>query len=128
MQEGQLLKINPVHILICACLVLSAFLGGMYLGRNMRGEEIQVSSLASQLTPGKTPSVPSTAQNKKININTADIQSLMQLEGIGPTLAQRIINYREANGPFKRIEDIMNVPDIGEKRFLQIKDYITTGG
>ncbi|WP_245984593.1 helix-hairpin-helix domain-containing protein [Biomaibacter acetigenes] len=60
----------------------------------------------------------------KININTASLSELDTLPGIGPTTAQKIIDYRTQNGPFKSIEDIKNVSGIGEKKFEQIKDKI----
>lgn len=122
------MKITPMHILTCVCLILAAFLGGMYLGRNMRGGDIQVSALTSQPFPTTKPSASSPQANQKININTADIYTLMRLEGIGETYAQRIIDYREANGPFKSIDEIKKVSGIGDKRFEAIKDYITIGG
>lgn len=59
-----------------------------------------------------------------ININLAGQAQLEQLPGIGPALAQRIIDYRTQNGPFAAIEDLMNVSGIGEKRFEQIKSQI----
>lgn len=58
-----------------------------------------------------------------ININTASDTGLQTLPGIGPATAQAIIEYREEN-PFNRIEDIMNVPGIGEGRFERIRDLI----
>lgn len=61
----------------------------------------------------------------KININSASAAELETLPGIGPTLAQRIVTYREEHGPFRSVEDIKNVPGIGEGRFGQIKDLIT---
>jgi len=60
-----------------------------------------------------------------ININTADEKLLDSLPGIGPTLAARIVEYRQTKGPFKTIEEIKNVSGIGEKKFADIKDMIT---
>ncbi|MCQ1530317.1 helix-hairpin-helix domain-containing protein [Lutispora saccharofermentans] len=60
----------------------------------------------------------------KININIAGASELDSLPGIGEAYAKRIIEYREANGPFKSIEDIKNVTGIGEKRYEAIKDLI----
>ncbi len=62
-----------------------------------------------------------------ININTATATELETLPRIGPTMAQRIVAYREANGPFKTIEDIQDVPGIGPTTFAGIKDLITVG-
>jgi len=64
-------------------------------------------------------------QQTKVNINTASLEELKSLPRIGDALAQRIIEYRQKNGPFKRIEDIKNVSGIGDKMFENIKDKIT---
>ena len=63
----------------------------------------------------------------KININTALTEELDTLPGIGPAFAQRIVEYREANGPFKSIEEITNVSGIGDATFQKLKDCITVG-
>ncbi|AFG35983.1 competence protein ComEA-like protein with helix-hairpin-helix repeat region [Fervidobacterium pennivorans DSM 9078] len=63
--------------------------------------------------------------NEKININTASLEELEKLPGIGPSKAQAIIDYRTNNGPFKSIEEIKNVKGIGEKTFEKLKDLIT---
>ena len=63
----------------------------------------------------------------KININTATTEELDTLPGIGPALAQRIIEYREANGSFKSIEGIIGVSGIGEATLEKIRDLVTVG-
>lgn len=62
-----------------------------------------------------------------ININTASQAELESLPGIGPTTAQKIIEYRDANGPFVAAEDIINVSGIGPGTYERIKDLITVG-
>ena len=62
---------------------------------------------------------------KKININKATIAELMKLKGIGQKYAKRIVDFRNKNGPFKNIEDIMHVKGIGPKKFELIKNLIT---
>lgn len=67
------------------------------------------------------------ASGDLININTADVATLDVLPHIGPSTAGKIIAYREANGPFAKIEDIMNVSGIGPATFDDIKNMITVG-
>jgi competence protein ComEA len=62
-----------------------------------------------------------------VDINTATLEQLDALPEIGPKTAQEIINYRNTNGPFAVIEDIMNVPRIGQATFDKIKSLITVG-
>ena len=62
---------------------------------------------------------------EKININKASVEELASLKKIGPKIAERIVQYREENGDFKKIEDITNVKGIGEKTFEMIKDLIS---
>jgi competence protein ComEA len=62
---------------------------------------------------------------QKIDINRADPWLLEALPGIGEVLAQRIVDYRSENGPFKRIEDLIKVSGIGQATFENVKDYIT---
>ncbi|TSC95989.1 MAG: competence protein ComEA [Candidatus Berkelbacteria bacterium Licking1014_2] len=61
----------------------------------------------------------------QINLNTASLSQLDSLPGIGPVYAQRIIDYRQANGGFKSIDEIKNVKGIGDKTFEKLKDKIT---
>ena len=77
-----------------------------------------------EVLPDSNPSGDSASL---ININTATAEQLDTLPGIGPTTAQKIIDYREANGPFEQIEQIMNVAGIGPATFDRIRDLITVG-
>jgi competence protein ComEA len=62
-----------------------------------------------------------------VNINSATVTELETLPGIGARTAQRILEYRQKNGGFKKIEELMNVQGVGEKSFLKIKDRLTIG-
>lgn len=76
---------------------------------------------------GSAPAAPAAAvpaADTRININTAQPAELQRLPGIGPALAARIVEYREAWGPFSSVEDIMEVPGIGPRKFEDIKDLI----
>lgn len=64
------------------------------------------------------------AGDELVDINTASFEELDKLPGIGPTTAQKIIDYRDENGPFARIEDITNVSGIGPATYEEIKDMI----
>lgn len=67
----------------------------------------------------------STGSNFKININTAKQEELTQITGIGESTAKKIIEYRTQNGKFKSIEDIKNIPGIGDSKFNAMKEEIT---
>lgn len=95
------------------------------------GEKIVIPFKASQssdsttLISGTASSVSTTVTEGKVNINSSTVEQLMKLPGIGEVKAKAIIEYRETNGYFKSIEEIMNVSGIGEKTFEKIRDLIT---
>lgn len=66
------------------------------------------------------------ASTFKVNINTATKEELMKIPGVGLKTAELIIKHRETYGKFERIEDIMNVKGIGQKKFEKMKNYLTT--
>jgi competence protein ComEA len=71
-----------------------------------------------------TAKAKATASNP-VNLNSASVAQLQTLPGIGASAAQRIVEYRQKNGSFKKIEELMNVKGIGEKSFLKLKPLIT---
>jgi len=62
---------------------------------------------------------------EKVNINTATAAQLQRISGIGPTIADRIVKYREEHGLFKTVQDITHVKGIGPKKYEAIKDQVT---
>ncbi|HEX9384741.1 MAG TPA: ComEA family DNA-binding protein [Anaerolineales bacterium] len=92
------------------------------------GEKLDIPYIEGALpilaTPGPTVVAATT---ELVNINTASIAELDTLPGIGPTTAQKIIDYREQNGPFINAEDIINVSGIGPGTYERFKDLITVG-
>ena len=68
------------------------------------------------------------AQLRMVNINTAGVDELDSLPGIGPVLAQRILNYRSEHGPFASLSELTNVEGIGLDRLEKLWDYATVGG
>ena len=89
------------------------------------GQQVHVPRQGEDTSPVEPPS-GQPATGGKVNLNTADSTALEMLPGIGPSLAQRIIDYRQAHGPFERIEDLMQVSGIGQATFEGMKDLITT--
>ena len=72
------------------------------------------------------PNKPLESSALKININKADAQSLAMLDGVGPAIAARIIEYRASSGPFLFTEDIRKVRGVGPSLYDKIKDHIVT--
>lgn len=82
---------------------------------------------APMISTGQTPAASKAAPATVININTASADQLDALPGVGAKLAARIVDYRQKNGGFKKVEDLMNVQGIGEKNFLKLKPLVTIG-
>jgi competence protein ComEA len=78
-----------------------------------------------QASQSSAKAVPAVAT--PVNINSATVEQLDGLPGIGAKMAARIVDYRQKNGGFKKVEDLMNIQGIGEKNFLKLKPLITVG-
>lgn len=120
-------------LLICLVLVLSGFL---LLNQNKDQGEISFVAGDNTVVANKsTDSAVSTPQvaektttasiSEKININTASLEDLDKLSGVGPATAQKIIDYRSQNGGFKSIEEVKEVSGIGDVKYSQMKDDIS---
>jgi competence protein ComEA len=78
----------------------------------------------SAQSKAQTPKATATA-TAPVNLNTASADQLTTIPGVGPKMAERIIEYRQKNGGFKKVEDLTNVSGVGEKSFLKMKPLIT---
>jgi competence protein ComEA len=82
----------------------------------------------AQTTRAKTVDQAAAKPAVQVNLNTATVADLQDLPGVGAKVAARIVDYRQKQGPFKRIEELMNIQGIGEKSFLKLRPQITVGG
>jgi competence protein ComEA len=101
------------NIVTTFVMALACVIGGLTLQA-----QDQTASTTKKAQAGPSAAAP-------INLNTATVAQLETLPGVGPAVAARILEYRQKNGNFKKIEELMNVKGIGEKSFLKIKALIT---
>ena len=87
------------------------------------GQKIYIPKLGENV--GKTLGVSAVSTGGQVNLNKASVAELDRLNGVGPALAQAIVDYREQNGGFKNIEELKLVPGIGEKLFAKIKTKVS---
>jgi comEA protein len=80
---------------------------------------------AKPVKAAKPTKVAAAASTEIINLNTATATQIATLPGIGPKTADLVVQYRQKNGPYKKIEEIMNVRGVGEKSFLKLKSRLT---
>ena len=133
-------KVEVILLAICALFV--CFTLGFFVGRNTGGHEISVQTERQPEAPTEEvvvretaptelpevteePEVPAAPQEPTVlNLNTATVEELTTLPGIGPVLAQRIVDFRTANGPFASVEQLTDVEGVGEKKLDAIREYL----
>lgn len=114
-----------VMAFVFACF--ACFLLGTFLGRNLHRETIviETSETTALTQPTATEPERTLPVADRLNINSASVLELAQLPGIGQTIAQRIVDYREANGSFRSVEELTDVEGIGAKRMDELRDLVT---
>lgn len=121
--EIDMLKLNKKAKIISAALVFCIISGMGFAVEHIEKDAFIMETAATE------DAIPYQSESEsiisgKININSADVTELKQLDGIGEALAGRIIEYRGENGKFETIEEIMKVSGISEKKFAVFKDDI----
>ncbi len=130
---------DPIRLVIVCGLLIAALLVGYNAFYNPSAKETVFVDKSSYSSDKESYGQDSVSENlleaekdeslfpdtPKVNINTADKETLAELDGIGDTIAQRIIDYRNENGGFKSTDDLMNVNGIGKQKYELIKDSIT---
>lgn len=119
------------HPLVLITIFTVALLAGILLGRHTTGSVIVTKESNDDTSQTTTTNVEHPVEDNlladKININTATVDELCLLPNVGQKTAEKIIDYRNENGPFTRLDELSNIEGFGEKTVNSLKKYLTTG-
>ena len=128
------MKKQYLSVLAALTCLFAVFTLGFFLGRNQNHETVYLSVLPTSASHNTIPETRPLAESVAvpaafpIDINAANLNELCALPGIGPSLAQRILDYRDLNGPFEKTEELLNVEGIGAGKLDALLDFVTIGG
>lgn len=109
-------------------LTLLFVLGTLWWFHSTRPQEgvtlVEVSEDRQETAPVEKPEAPGMLEGEVLDLNTATLSDLTRLPGIGQTKAQAILDWREAYGPFRAVEDLLSVDGIGEKTWETLRPYV----
>ena len=117
-----------IWVLLILCAFCFGAMFGYGLGQRNGSDNLVFSGISTDLQPSQPVASDPSGPVYPININTATVEQLQTLPGIGPTLAQAIVTHRQTHGAFLYPEELANVEGIGQTRLDAILDLITTGG
>ena len=122
-------------VLLMLTLTFAAFCVGLFIGKQREPASVTIyTTKTPTATVSKSTAAPESPPESTqgaayvdglLDINLASVEDLTTLPGIGPALAQRIVDYRGQNGRFSSVEELRNISGIGEKRLSAILEYIT---
>lgn len=127
------MKVKGFPWMLSACFLFLLCTAGLFAFRNWNRVPVAINSLrptvaATKLQPTRAAGAEEILPAGPIDLNTATLEQLDTLPGIGPAIAQRIIDYRTEHGPFSSVTDLLQVDGIGEKRLEAIWDLVTAKG
>jgi competence protein ComEA len=91
------------------------------------GRASLVCAAPSRGAPSAKSATADAADKAPVDINAADAEKLATLPGVGPSIAQRIVEYRKEHGPFKSVDELVNVRGVGEKLLGRLREHVTVG-